>query len=427
MPPLQIGAQVYEPYAYPCSLRNLNPRPKCPMPGSDAEILSYLLRLSKIPYNHKVYKGYPWGMYINGTWTGLLGLLRNGSIDTINVRYRHLKLRTEYFEFSYPVINMPVGFLVRKGSTGIGESTGIVFQVFHPILWAFLIAAVIAVGLGMITITVWGSQTIVLQTIPDSLFSCFRLLINQYEPVGGRNIARNLLFVWGSFLTLIFLSLYQNGLLAQLLIPRTSNPFQSTADLVNGIKSGQFRFAAPEASAAFFQYVNEAENDFTKSLKEALKANPVQFEPNMTKIVNLVASGTHVYVDAFDVVLMLSGKNCFLQVATVPDIFRETESFIFRKNDPRLRKLNQATKESIDFTGHVEAKYKKSVQSKCPQQSDSTDRTRPLNITSLSGTLLLLVAGLGCAFGFAVVETCLYNRRSCTGNMIPSLLCRKRR
>ncbi len=269
----------------------------------------------------------------------MLGLLQNGTIDTISTRYRHSKIRTEFFDFSYPVITVPVGFLIGKGSTGISESAGIVFQVFHPILWAFLLAAVLAVGIGMLTITTFRSQDGVLHTIPDSLFICFRLLINQYEPVGGHNTARNILFIWCSLLTLIFLSLYQNVLLAQLLIPRTSDPFQSAADLVAGIRSGQFRFAAPDTSAAFFQNIEQADNIFTRNMKAALKTNPVHLEPSMKKIVNLVTSGTHICVGTFSKVMVLAQKNRLLQAVSVPDIFVDNFSFIFRKNDPHLELL----------------------------------------------------------------------------------------
>ncbi len=418
MQTLQIAGKYYEPLTYPCSIENLNPTPKCPHPGSDAEILAYLLQLSNISYSLQAHDA-AWGTFVDGMWTGLLGLLQNGTIDTISTRYRHVKIRTEYFDFSYPVITSPVAFLVRKGSAGVSESAGIVFHVFHPILWALLVAAVIAVGIGMITITVLGSQMREVQTIPDSLWTCFRLLINQYEPVSGRNMARNLLFVWGSFLALIFLPLYQNGLLAQLLIPRTSNQFQSAADLVAGVKTGRFTFAAPGSLTAFYQNVEQAENSFTRNLKEALKANPVLLVPSMTKIVNLVSLGTHIYVGAYSTVLVLAQKNCLLQTVTVPDIFVENMSFIFRKNDPRLQKINQATIESLPFIRHVTEKYRKSLQSQCSNQfADSVTLTRSLSITSLSGTLLLLLVGSGCAFSFLAVEICLCDSGSCIISML---------
>ncbi len=123
-------------------------------------------------------------------------------------------------------------------------------------------------------------------------------------------------------------------------------------------------FATPDKVSAFYQKVEHTGNSFAKNLQKVLKENPVLLEPNMTKIVNLVASGTHIYVGPSSTVLMLTGKNCLLQTVTVPDVLAESESFIFRKNDPAgLRKINQVTIESISFITYVKEKYRKSVQS----------------------------------------------------------------
>ncbi len=276
MQPLQIGAQVYKPRVNPCSLENLNPRPRCSTPGSDAEILGYLLEVSNISYKLQPHHNMPWGAFVNGTWNNMLGLVLNGTIDTVSTTYFHLKIRTDHFDFSYPFRMSPYVFLVGKTTSGVSGSAGIIFQMFHPILWAVLLTSVIAVSLGAILIAKIRHATTI-GTL-DSLWNCFRFFIDQYEPIEEHSLARNVLFVGGSFLTLVFLPLYQNGLLTQLLLPRIGKPFQSATDLVHEVQAGTLRFIDRQGTHAFYQEVAMARSSFTKSVHKGM-TQLIRYEP----------------------------------------------------------------------------------------------------------------------------------------------------
>ncbi len=268
MQQLQVGAQVFEPNVYPCSLENLNPRPGCSMPGCDAEILGYLLQLSNTSYKLRPHYGTPWGGYFNGIWSGMLGLVLNGTIDMISSPFFHLKIRTDNFDFSYPLRKSPVVFLVGKSALGFTGSAGIIFQPFHPFVWATLLTSIVAVGLGAFLISKIRRDTAV--ETQDFLWNCFRFLIDQYEPTKEHCLARNVLFVGGSFVSLVFLPLYQNGLLTQLLLPRVDKPFQSASDLVREVQAGTWRFVDRLGTNAFYQEVAMASNNFTKSVNKGM-------------------------------------------------------------------------------------------------------------------------------------------------------------
>ncbi len=170
------------------------------------------------------------------------------------------RLRTEHFEFPYPFRKSPYAFLVSKHSSSSSESAGIVFQVFHPVLWTLLLAAATVFGVGVVILA--RLQHGRAEAMLDSLWAFFRILINQYEATGDSSWTEHMLFLCGSLITQIFLPLYQNGLLAQLLLPRSSDPFQSAAGLVDGVRAGRFRFVRQQANA-FYQEVALAENSFT--------------------------------------------------------------------------------------------------------------------------------------------------------------------
>ncbi len=133
----------------------------------------------------------------------------------------------------------------------------------------------------------------------------------------------------------------------------------------------------------------------------------MQLEPNLTKIVNLVVSGNYIFVSGFHVALSLARQNCELQYVTIPGMFVENESFIFRKNDPRLPQINRATINALSFVHHVDEKYRKALESDCIDLAEnSSPHGQPLDIISLSGTLFLVFCGSVCALSLFALEIC---------------------
>ena len=80
-----------------------------------AKLAYTILPMSQIPY----------GNFVNGNWTGLYGLLLNGSIDTVNVEYFQLPLRRKYFSFPYATKYSKYTFLVRNPSESLISIAGV--------------------------------------------------------------------------------------------------------------------------------------------------------------------------------------------------------------------------------------------------------------------------------------------------------------
>ncbi len=85
MEELVIATKVYEPLISGCALENLEKRPLCQQPGLDSEILHHALTLGNISYRLTPHPETPWGSERNGSWTGLLGLIFNGSIGMVQI------------------------------------------------------------------------------------------------------------------------------------------------------------------------------------------------------------------------------------------------------------------------------------------------------------------------------------------------------
>ena len=95
---------VYEPSSYPCALMSLNSRPECRYPGLSAEVMGYILKLGAVPYTiFPIYADVTdWGsLDASGTWHGILGLVANGTIDTVVPDYSLVEVRMDSFDFAF--------------------------------------------------------------------------------------------------------------------------------------------------------------------------------------------------------------------------------------------------------------------------------------------------------------------------------------
>ncbi len=179
---LKIGAAVYEPLTYLCSLETLNPTSTCSFPGSHAEVLGYLLRLAGIQYKLVPFRNTPidWGQPDgNGSWSGLLGLIKNGTIDTISSYYSQIPRRLTDFSFSYEFERVNTVFFINLDTATSPDTAKLVYQVFTPTLWSFILATIVAFGFSTVFMNQLSSQA--RHTASDSVWLCLRLCLDQFD------------------------------------------------------------------------------------------------------------------------------------------------------------------------------------------------------------------------------------------------------
>jgi hypothetical protein len=54
-----------------------------------------------------------WGNEKNGQFSGVLGLIQNGSVDTACLMYQRTDIRQQYFDFAYSIISVSWFDLVK--------------------------------------------------------------------------------------------------------------------------------------------------------------------------------------------------------------------------------------------------------------------------------------------------------------------------
>ncbi len=183
-----------------------------------------------------------------------------------------------------------------------------------------------------------------------------------------------------------------------LLVPNTNRPFSSADDLIRLVKRKELTFVAPNLNMAFYQKVLFGKTSTSTNLRKAVAANPIRIERNMTKILELVQFHRHIYCSEFHRGMILAQQYCELSAIVVSGLVWEGGSFIFRKNDPRVGAISEVTRTSLNFIRYVTRKYQKLLQNKCERREKSTRQVKKLDLGSLSGSFLLIVAGtiFGC-------------------------------
>ncbi|CAI5452669.1 unnamed protein product [Caenorhabditis angaria] len=84
-----------------------------------------------------------WGSKANGTWTGLLSHLINGTADTICTTYQYTTVRSQDFDFSYPLTNVQPFFVARAKNETINSVLWNAFKPFSWAVWGTLFASLI--------------------------------------------------------------------------------------------------------------------------------------------------------------------------------------------------------------------------------------------------------------------------------------------
>lgn len=98
-----------------CSVSGLQPRTICLYPGFDAEVLHQLLKLQGITYDLIPLGAAEFRLLdYSFNWTGILGEIFHQRIDTVAYTVIMTDLRSEYFDFTYPVISDPYNFVYKR-------------------------------------------------------------------------------------------------------------------------------------------------------------------------------------------------------------------------------------------------------------------------------------------------------------------------
>ncbi len=405
--PLRIGAAVWEPAAYNCSLYTLLPTVWCPHPGIDAEILGFILEFMNIQYQLIPYPlDVDWGIHLgNGNWSGLIGEVINGSLDTISASYIASLQRMPYISFSYPIRSSEAAFIVRKEHLGIANSASLVFKSFSMTIWAVIFSLFLGT---CVAVTIFQKlrhdayQGGPWQQANNNIWTLFGFFFCQ----STHDLRK--IFVSGPFILLVFsvlsfyfCTLYQSSLLSQLLADPGGTPFSNIMDMISFIKQTHYKLVTQELEVAFFSRIETDNNSIYPALRDAVEHNPVLLQRNQSLLLDLMEQGGGMIMQSDNIQkLMILQHRCSLESFEDPGLGGDWLGFIFQKESPWLPVFQHAIISLDGYIRYITDKYTKHL---APHCNPASIHEQPLSMYNLSGLLAVSILGLGIAVvGFFV-------------------------
>ena len=226
----------------------------------------------------------------NGTWTGTLGQLQSGIIDTWAVGTFVTLERSSSFIYTSPYIIDKYGALMKRQTTTFAIETKSVTAGIRLTIYALLLAFLLANFL----ISYFNEQ---LQpknrrnSIWDLLLSLFPSHGKEWPNQFG--VTRKILMLTSGFGILILTSFYQAKQAEVLMIP-VLPPMFTLRDIEHAVASHSSKLLFNHEGSPTLNYVKRV----SESLSNSLKSNPPLFSPNVSSKIDTINTKNAICIDS---------------------------------------------------------------------------------------------------------------------------------
>ncbi|KAI1701695.1 hypothetical protein DdX_15949 [Ditylenchus destructor] len=394
----------------------LTPTLDCPFPGWTAEIIRMIADFAKLEVIPVILDesvgSVNWGYNDNGTWTGVLGMLKAGEADTVCNLYQYMSDHVTSFSYSYPVIGVRDIYITKPKRKSISMSLWNAFFPYEPTVWIILLMALI---MQSTLATVVSKLEYVLSLRPvfnpiEKFWQYLRLQIHQTTEFQTpfRLHSGNLSFIFYAVIqATLFTNLYTAVLLSALIQGQEPQPWESYNEMVSLVKAGEYSMVIDKLDyqeGSFLEMLTFTNISHLRNLRDAINKNPVVLTRSIFEALDYVERGGYIFPTKQDsLALQLAKERCDLFYFE-DEHMQEPEFFIFSKDNSLLREWNAAIRGVQPFIRRTFQKYfllgyPTGRVPKCPENSyNIRDASRPLDITSTFGIFLIAMIGFATSF-----------------------------
>uniref|UniRef100_A0A8R1DN11 PBPb domain-containing protein n=1 Tax=Caenorhabditis japonica TaxID=281687 RepID=A0A8R1DN11_CAEJA len=356
---------------------------QCPFPGWTIEVLKMITDILKWDIEPIVTSspvgGLDWGsMTKNGSWTGVLGYLQNGTADAVALLYQKTDLRNDYFEFSYPVTNVQPVFVVRKKRETLGS---VLWNAFKPFTYEVF----------------WHVVQLQLDEKSDDML---------FYTLAGNIV----LFVFALLQAGILIDLYKGMLLTSLITSSGSDPFANADEMIKLIASKKYHLTTNYLGNWYFDDLENSDQAHFVKLRAATSSNPVVTASSVSAALDLVDTGKYIYPIQQDSLAMQMSKERCNYVYVSEGMPQVSSFFVFSKNFSGMADFNRQTIMSQVFVQRTFNKYftdgfKLGNIPKCDtSEEEQSEAPKPLELDSVIGVFTIGAIGLGASIVVFIVE-----------------------
>ncbi|KAI1705398.1 hypothetical protein Ddc_15764 [Ditylenchus destructor] len=303
----------------------LTPTLDCPFPGWTAEIIRMIADFAKLEVIPVILDesvgSVNWGYNDNGTWTGVLGMLKAGEADTVCNLYQYMSDHVSSFSYSYPVIGVRDIYITKPKRKSISMSLWNAFFPYEPTVWIILLMALI---MQSTLATVVSKLEYVLSLRPvfnpiEKFWQYLRLQIHQTTEFQTpfRLHSGNISFIFYAVIqATLFTNLYTAVLLSALIQGQEPQPWDSYNEMVSLVKAGEYSMVIDKLDyqeGSFLEMLTFTNISHLRNLRDAINKNPVVLTRSIFEALDYVERGGYIFPTKQDsLALQLAKERCDL-------------------------------------------------------------------------------------------------------------------
>ncbi|KAE9556472.1 hypothetical protein FO519_000357 [Halicephalobus sp. NKZ332] len=243
-----------------------------------------------------------WGGFENDTWTGMMELLNEGTVDVMNDVMQYTEQRAQNFDYSYPIYNLQIVYITRKKRHDLSFYMWDIISPFTIKIWVTLIASfLVLTGLAvLIQYVEWRLGLLKSFDWTEKIGQYVRTALHQSDqPIHSPTLANKIEFiVFGLLLATMFPHLYEAFLLSPLLLQIENKPFKDFDELLSLIYSGVYHVVVDQQNYDYYwyyEYLRTSNDSHFIKLRNALRGNPLHIVENISVALDVVEGGNYVY------------------------------------------------------------------------------------------------------------------------------------
>lgn len=344
------------------------------------------------------------GRFINGSWTGLIGMVHRGEADLACNHLTITEQRMEAVDFSTPYRYSPITFGIGKTASEATKNAYI--HPFHLSVWLCFLGCLILMS-SLLWNFLKGRYSfgkLNLELIAHSL--------KQPLTVKCRNsfCVKTQLILW-SYLSMVLGTCYTGTLLSYMTVPMKPKNIETFKELSEAVKKGTHRCFALKGSNQVPLLLSKDEL-YLQELGKAIDKNNWYFPvKNLYKAGRLIDQYTALILTWSDVDSYVQGSSA---VTSKDSIAKVSAAIAVGRDFCCKRKLNQIISRLvgsgiIEKLNEFDAFKNRLTLSRYRNQ----EQMHPISIEDLSGILIFLVVGLCVSLLVLFGELLIYSKIKC--------------
>uniref|UniRef100_A0A914WSR4 Uncharacterized protein n=1 Tax=Plectus sambesii TaxID=2011161 RepID=A0A914WSR4_9BILA len=306
-----------------CSAKSFEPGPKCKSPGYGPETIGFLCDYLRKPYE---IVNFPLdtpigGLEANERWSGMLGLLENGTVDALSVPWILTEIRQRHFAFTVPTHVFSSAYIIATQLPTTLQIASRIFVTFDLNLFVAVFATIFTLFATLVGIHYYWGKKKAIQIDDDRSNRLIRKAMSKHthQPYAGTKI----LVLMYTIVIVLFADLYKDSLLVYLLIPKEDVRWSENV-IWQMVAKRQLKMVAIRDAyhnSGTWQNVHDGNNAKSKLFQQALEANPPLLVDTLDEVVAIFAAnppGLVYYTDMPQVALIIR-ENPLLKTVNVED------------------------------------------------------------------------------------------------------------